>query len=109
MTIITQTGIILNYRYIREIGLYDAEDETKNYFCVISAKNDKDEEITLAAFSTSDEGELLYENLLNALSTGKNVFSFSEEQTMSFYEQESKPEKEPERPSYKNRFIEKER
>ena len=45
MTIITQTGLILNYRFIREIGLYDAEDDNRCYFCLISAKNDKGEDM----------------------------------------------------------------
>lgn len=105
MTIITQTGLILNYRFIREIGLYDAEDDNRCYFCLISAKNDKGEDITLAAYSTSDEGEIAYSRLTEAFQNGREVFSFDE---VDLRAQKKEPDKsEPEKSSYRNRFIEK--
>ena len=49
-TIITQSGLILNYRYIREIGIYDAEDDDGLYYSLISGKNEKGEDVQLAAY-----------------------------------------------------------
>lgn len=111
MTIITQSGLILNYRFIREIGLYDAEDDSKSYFSLISAKNDKGEEISLAAFPTVEEGENAYNKLVIALLNGYPVFSLAQtEPTVQQNQKETsvKPEQ-PDKPSYKNRFIEKDR
>lgn len=111
MTIITQEGLIINYRYIHEIGLYDAKDDDNSYFCLISAKNEKGEELPLAAYPTSDEGEAAYDKLVNAFMRNAFVFSFAMEEPVMVKEQpvshESKAE--PDKSSYKNRFIEKDR
>ena len=39
MTIITQDGRILNYQFIREIALYDAQDEDGSYVCLTYGRN----------------------------------------------------------------------
>lgn len=111
MTIITQNGQILNYRYIREIGLYDAKDDDNNYFCLISAKNEKGEELDLAAYPTSDEGEAAYDKLVNAFMRDAFVFSFATEEPIMLKEEAVSPENktEPDKSSYKKRFIEKDR
>ncbi len=110
MTIITQDGKILNFQYIREIALYDAEDEDGSYICLISAKNDKNEDINIAGYETADEGEVTYRLFINAIAAGKEVFSFAENNSVIVKEHDEKKEKaEPEKPSYKKRFIEKDR
>lgn len=110
MTIITQDGKILNFQYIREIALYDAEDEYGSYICLISAKNDKNEDINIAGYETADEGETTYRLLQNAFIRGNEVFSFADNNPVTVREHDEKKEKtEPEKPSYKNRFIEKDR
>lgn len=109
MTIITQDGLILNYRYIREIGIYDAEDDDKSYFCLISAKNEKGEEFNLAVYSTSDEGEGAYGKLIAAFKSGAEVFSFAADEPIALRERTDSAKPEPEKPSYKNRFVEKDR
>lgn len=111
MTIISQDGLILNYRYIREIGLYDAKDDDNSYFCLISAKNEKGEELALAAYPTSDEGESAYDKLVKAFMNSADVFSFVTDEPVMLKEQTISPDNkaEPEKSSYKNRFIEKDR
>ena len=110
MTIITQDGIILNFHYIRKIGMYDTEDESKKYFCLISAENEKSEEIPLALYETSDEGEYVYDRLVEAFRSGCEVFSFILDEPVALKElKENKAKSEPEKPSYKNRFIDKDR
>ena len=107
-TIITQDGICLNYRYIREIGIYDAEDDDKKYFCLISGKNEKGEDVPFAAYSTPEEGESAFKKLTNAFIAGREVFSFEDEENTKIVN-ELKENAEPEKPSYRNRFIEKEK
>jgi hypothetical protein len=110
MTIITQDGRILNYQFIREIALYDAQDEDGSYVCLISAKNDKGEDINLAGYATSDEGETTYQLLQNAFLAERAVFSFADNSSVIVKEHDEKKDKnEPEKPSYKNRFIDKDR
>lgn len=111
MTIITQNGLILNYRYIREIGLYDARDDDNSYFCLISAKNERGEEHNLAVYATSDEGEAAYDKLIDAFMKDAFVFSFATDEPVMLKEQTVSPENKAEndKSSYKNRFIEKDR
>lgn len=111
MTIITQNGQIINYRYIREIGLYDAKDDDGNYFCLISAKNEKDEELDLAAYPSSDEGEIAYDKLVTAFMSNAFAFSFAMEEPVMLKEESvsSENKAEPDKSSYKKRFIEKDR
>lgn len=106
MTIITQSGLILNYRFIREIGIYDAEDDDKKYFCLISGKNDKGEDIQIAAYSTPEEGDSAFNKLTKAFITGREVFSFADEAEIV---KERKEKAEPEKTGYKNRFVDKDR
>lgn len=105
-TIITQSGFILNYRYIREIGIYDAEDDDGLYYSLISGKNEKGEDVQLAAYSTPEEGDSAFNKLTNAFVTGKEVFSFAEETVIS---KERIENTEPAKTGYKNRFISKDR
>lgn len=111
MTIITQNGLILNYRYIREIGLYDAKDDDNSYFCLISAKNDRGEDLNLAAYPTSDEGEAAYSKFIDAFMKNAFAFSFAMDDPVMMKEQIVLPESktEPDKSSYKKRFIEKDR
>lgn len=111
MTIITQNGLILNYRYIREIGLYDAKDDDNSYFCIISAKNERGEELNLAVYPTSDEGEAAYDKFIDAFMKNAFVFSFAMEDPVMLKEQTvlSESKAEPDKSSYKNRFIGKDR
>lgn len=110
MIIITQDERVLNYQYIREIALYDAQDEDGSYICLISAKNDKGEDINIAGYTNADEGEVTYRLFINAIAAGKEIFSFAENNSVIVKEHDEKKEKaEPEKPSYKNRFIDKDR
>jgi len=109
MTIITQEGLVLNYRYIREIGIFDAEDKDKNYFCLISAKNEKGEDFNLAAYSTSDEGESAYNRLIAAFKSKAEVFSFEADEPIVLREHTDTAKSGSEKSSYKNRFIDKDR
>ena len=106
MTIITQSGLILNYRYIREIGIYDAEDDDGLYYSLISGKNEKGEDVQFAVYSTPEEGDQAFYKLTNAFVTGREVFSFADGEEIA---KEQREKAELEKTGYKNRFISKDR
>lgn len=116
-TIITQDGRILNYQYLREIALYDAKDKKGNLVYLISAKNgarltsdEENDDINLAVYKNSGEGEKAYQKLITAFTTGREIYSFADDTPVSVLEHDETSEKtEPEKPSYKNRFINKDK
>ena len=107
MTIVTQDNLSLNYRFIKSIGIYDAELVENGEHCVIISahyESSKDD-IDIAAYSSEIEAETAYASFQNALRNNAGIFVFPNESSLTKNDVVEQPNSN--NPGYKNRFVNK--
>lgn len=105
MTIITQDGIIVNYKHVKTISMFDGEGDNGEKLSFISALMSDSSELYLAAYDSEEAMENEYNRLIKGIRSDVPLFIFDDEEVSN--KPESVKEITEEIPRYKNRFIEK--